>query len=66
MASDIDEVREAGGVGPMYIKPTEENIVEAILNIKSNNFLGLSISNNFQTWRDGARIMGAIFEKLNA
>lgn len=66
LASDIDEVREAGGVGPLYIKPTEQNIVEALINIKLNNNQGQSNSNNFASWRDGAQIMRTIFEKLNA
>ncbi|MEA5583192.1 glycosyltransferase family 1 protein [Nodularia harveyana UHCC-0300] len=59
VTTDIPELREAGGIGTIYIQPTESGIREGILT--ALNKPPISPDNlHIPTWKDGARTLAKI------
>jgi glycosyltransferase involved in cell wall biosynthesis len=55
IASDIPEIREAGGIGPIYIEPTPEALKSALLQIGANKGLGKTTADfSLSRWDESA------------
>ncbi len=55
IASDIPEIREAGGTGPLYIEPTHDALKTALLQVESNKTLGGNAAGGvLPSWEDSA------------
>ena len=61
IASDIPEIREAGKNSAIYIKPTIENIMSAMISVKSSSTKLVFQPND---WNDSGVILATEFEKL--
>lgn len=56
IATDIPEIREAGGEGPIYIKPTKEGIKQGMLECMQKTLCNYQM-NDHRSWSDGAKIL---------
>ncbi len=61
VASDLPELREAGGEYPIYVEPTFEGIRRGILAVVEDKRRPVSVRAGW-TWRDGARIMADLLK----
>ena len=56
IATDIPEIREAGGEGPIYIKPTKEGIRQGILKCMQEPLYNYQMT-DYRCWSDGAKVL---------
>lgn len=57
VASDIPEIREAGGVGPLYVPPTAEALFAALPQIVTLEPAATNAGMSLPSWDDGARVL---------
>ena len=57
VASDLPEVREAGGVGPLYVPPTEEALIAALLQVRKQGLVPTDSIQPLPDWDEGARML---------
>lgn len=57
VASDIPEIREAGGVGPLYIAPTAAALFAALQQVATQVSVAKSSAQSLPSWDDGARVL---------
>ena len=57
VASDIPEIREAGGVGPLYIPPTATALFSALQQVLTSDSVAMSSAQSLPSWDDGARVL---------
>ncbi len=63
VATDIPEIREAGGAGGIYVTPTREGLCEGLLRaieMRGNR----SESRDLHSWQTAARTMATLFTEL--
>jgi glycosyltransferase involved in cell wall biosynthesis len=57
VASDIPEIKEAGGIGPLYIPPTPEALADALLKIREHAPSATDSNQALPDWDAGARVL---------
>ena len=62
LASDIDEIQEAGGIGPLYIKPTVDNLTNGILELLSDTKIGVGSQEALEIEQKGLKLFTEIFK----
>lgn len=60
IASDIPEIREAGGSGPIYIAPLAGPLREALLQVCADSALGATNANSLPSWDVSAAALAEI------
>ncbi len=63
IATDIPEIREAGGHGPLYIPPTIEALFTALESLEQTPEVELSL-NPTHRWSDGAETLAKVINDL--
>ena len=57
VASDIPEIREAGGVGPLYITPTADALFIALQQVLKQELSATSSAQSLPSWDDSALVL---------
>lgn len=57
VASDVPEIREAGGVGPLYVSPTAEALFSALPQVLTQVPTTTNSALSLPSWDDGARVL---------
>lgn len=66
VTSDIPELREAGGSGAIYIKPTKDNIKKALLELTRGDITCREelLTENLFNWEEEAEKLGNYFKEI--
>jgi len=62
IASDLPEIREAGGNGPVYITPSIESLSAAVSNMLLSGG-GIGDSRELPTWRAAGEVLADLFQR---
>jgi len=60
VASDIPELREAGGDETIYITPNDAGIREGILAVLNDGAAAKARADRLATWEDGAEVLAKV------
>jgi glycosyltransferase involved in cell wall biosynthesis len=61
VATDIPEIREAGGDSTMYVSPTAEGLRQGILHVLSQQKRQTTATSYLPTWEQSARALAGVF-----